>query len=61
MASSSTKEVRGWLGVEPPAPRPQLDLSEEGYIQEPLSVSDQNALNAKLTLLTCHEPDATSL
>ena len=49
------------MGVEPPAPRSRLNLSEEGYIQEPLSVSDQNALNAKLTLLTCHEPDATSL
>ena len=49
------------MGVEPPAPRSRLNLSEEGYIQEPLSVSDQNALNAKLTLLTSHEPDATSL
>ncbi|KAK7112532.1 radial spoke head protein 6 homolog A-like [Littorina saxatilis] len=61
MTTKSTKEVRGWLGVEPPPPRPQLDLSDEGYNQQPLSVDDQNALNAKLTLLTCDNPDGPSL
>ncbi|KAK7506211.1 hypothetical protein BaRGS_00002323 [Batillaria attramentaria] len=57
----STKEVRGWLGVEPPAPRVQLDLSDEGYNQQPLTVLQQNALNAKMTLLTCQQPDSPSL
>ena len=59
---ASTKEpVRGWLGIEHPTPRQELDLSGEGYQQRTLSTADQNALNAKLTLLTCTQPDGTPL
>lgn len=57
----STKEVRGWLGVETPPPRTQLDLAEEVYNQQPLTVLEQNAINAKMTLLTCQQPDGLSL
>ncbi|KAL8619220.1 hypothetical protein ACOMHN_050002 [Nucella lapillus] len=60
-AAAASKEVRGWLGIEPPAPRPPLDLSEEGYQQQPLSVGEQNVLNAKLTIMACPHPDRASL
>jgi hypothetical protein len=61
MTTANNKEVRGWLGVEPPHSRPQLDLSEEGYLQRPLTVAEQNALNAKLALLTSRDADGPSL
>ncbi|XP_076447335.1 uncharacterized protein LOC143284209 [Babylonia areolata] len=61
MTSKNSKEVRGWLGIEPPEPRPQLDLTEEGYRHQPLSLAEQNVLNAKLTLLSAQQSDGTSL
>lgn len=59
----AAKEVRGWLGVQPPEPRSQLDLDlgEDAYVHKPLPPLEQNVLNAKMMLMTSSRPDQESL